>query len=1325
VSPIPNEVNIEITSTDLSGPGFAGALANIVKLRAAAAALGKDIGNITFNADPGKMTMALQMLKSRLQSMGIADIADVNIPIGKISTQLMILKRLINQAGISDLLDVNVSDASLAEQMAKIHALSGTVNVEAQGEGFGGITAQLVALKALGGSIPIGENISISGGAQLAATTAALNAMIKAGEQVPWVFEGVGGSLKNLDTPLANFSTIMSIINGDMMASARNALNAGAAFDTMWNAAATMNDVFDDSIRDTANLRNTMYDVTASLAAGNNAVRAAIPLVNGFGWGWGLLTGHVQLFGGALTQIGIPSIIATASGLHILTDGIIEIAATLIPAAIAFTAFGVGAIDTVMEITSHIQDLDKANDELGGTIYPLTGGFTKLAAAVQPEVYTLFGEGLIFINHNAGMFTTLAVGAGKVLDDLGARFVYATTQGKGFGTIMQHGVADLAGWGDLIGNIGGIIGALLNDMPGYAEVLLSLSDDVSGFAERLVMSSGTLIKWGIAAHGAILYGGLLGTAVTYVARQGFTLLSNTAMAAAGGLETLGLEGTAVAGALRSTGVFAAGLSALPWGWIGIAVAGFIALDVALNSIKNQAQQFNANMQQMIQNAKLVQLPTLISTAQIATGQRYVDTMSQLNAAQDQYGRGVSRSAALNEDQVVQYQSLTDNANAYRQGMQQLDQQDNLVIGRIGQMATKFGGAASAMALMNAAGITSAQITSTNNQTWAEAVIEIQAQADAMRALFGDTGRYAAALNALSGPEQYLGDMLHSIQNVAAAQDAMIQNMTQGQTSLVAFEQGIAGIGTDAKKSGASLNGLGANSLTLTGDFYNNFTAAQKVIDALEEQEASTGQLTTATATISGQMLTYAGSNVAARGTIVAMINDALGPGTVSLKTLNTWVKNNSTSLGGLNSIIEQSTIKAGQLSNVLQNDLTAQFHADLLASSGATGQMKLFTQAIVDGGTNTQNFHNVRAQLIEDLIKTGLSATQAKQYVNNLQNQIDAMHGKNVSIGVAAQGRWDIKEVAGLNIGQMLSGIGSVSGAGASGGAKVPGYGGGDVWPYLLEGGEAVVSKDKARKYSKLLAMMGVPGFSAGGVAGFGPVGGLGSQVSGMVMNDVLNADKNAALSAALSAAHSAAVAARNRALAAQAARALQGTTGGVMSGGQIAALWDAVGGPGYAADNMARIAYAESGGDPSIVQAGEPPGLTGWGLYQITPTSGINQNGAYGNLLNATNNTRAALDLFRYSGYEPWASDPVGGGLVGSGLSYDQGGWLPTGRSVAYNGTGHPEWVGGSPTVDIVLHMDASFAKATGLTPQQIKNIKYTVRTQGGGDVQKAFGNG
>lgn len=174
------------------------------------------------------------------------------------------------------------------------------------------------------------------------------------------------------------------------------------------------------------------------------------------------------------------------------------------------------------------------------------------------------------------------------------------------------------------------------------------------------------------------------------------------------------------------------------------------------------------------------------------------------------------------------------------------------------------------------------------------------------------------------------------------------------------------------------------------------------------------------------------------------------------------------------------------------------------------------------------------------------------------------------------------------------------------------------------------------------------------------------------------------------------------------------GATAGGMSAAAIASLWTSLGGPAWAAANMARIAMAESGDVPGTIQKGEPPGLTGWGLYQITPTSGIMQNGAFGNLLNAANNTRAAISLFSASGYGPWASDPVGAGLSAAPFGYANGGVIrepiigfgASGRTYTFGENG-AEWVtpagqpgpgGGGPLVSvgtIALPEGSSISKA------------------------------
>src|SRR5271165_4169458 len=117
---MPNEVEIRIEAQDLSGPAFASAMARLAALKAAA----KDVGGGTLKFDVGGLASALPLLKSKLQSLGIADIADINVQPGVLMQRLQLLKRLMQQAGITDFLEFNVNDASLTKQIGILSGMS-------------------------------------------------------------------------------------------------------------------------------------------------------------------------------------------------------------------------------------------------------------------------------------------------------------------------------------------------------------------------------------------------------------------------------------------------------------------------------------------------------------------------------------------------------------------------------------------------------------------------------------------------------------------------------------------------------------------------------------------------------------------------------------------------------------------------------------------------------------------------------------------------------------------------------------------------------------------------------------------------------------------------------------------------------------------------------------------------------------------------------------------------------------------------------------------------------------------------------------------------
>ncbi len=77
-----------------------------------------------------------------------------------------------------------------------------------------------------------------------------------------------------------------------------------------------------------------------------------------------------------------------------------------------------------------------------------------------------------------------------------------------------------------------------------------------------------------------------------------------------------------------------------------------------------------------------------------------------------------------------------------------------------------------------------------------------------------------------------------------------------------------------------------------------------------------------------------------------------------------------------------------------------------------------------------------------------------------------------------------------------------------------------------------------------------------------------------------------------------------------------------------------------------------------------------------------------------------------------------INGGMV---TSYDSGGWLKPGLTMAYNGTGRNEQVGGGQNVNVSLTVDTAGGSAADQYLAQM--IRRFVKIKGGGNVQRAFG--
>jgi len=199
-----------------------------------------------------------------------------------------------------------------------------------------------------------------------------------------------------------------------------------------------------------------------------------------------------------------------------------------------------------------------------------------------------------------------------------------------------------------------------------------------------------------------------------------------------------------------------------------------------------------------------------------------------------------------------------------------------------------------------------------------------------------------------------------------------------------------------------------------------------------------------------------------------------------------------------------------------------------------------------------------------------------------------------------------------------------------------------------------------------------IPGFAAGGI-----VGGYGGDLSGLQPWGAANwaAGKtmiSVAMAEAMSKAFAGWTAGANAGLAA--------SGGGGSVGAWIAASLGFNRLPGSWAPLMRILVQKESGGNPLAYNPVSVMGYHAEGIAQmLLPTFQAYAAAGHGNIWNPVDNLIASERYIRAI-----YGSPAGiAGLTGGGTyyGYDQGGYLPPGLSLAFNGTGRPEPVGAGAT--------------------------------------------
>lgn len=227
---------------------------------------------------------------------------------------------------------------------------------------------------------------------------------------------------------------------------------------------------------------------------------------------------HIDLFGGALSKTPLPNFLTQASGIHLLTEGVVELTAVWGPMLIGLGAFAALAYTTGKDVYQQFTNMNTVVSATGAKFQGLTGGVKSLESAIQPQVMQLFGDYLTVAGTQGSHFRDVMVSIGHVLDDFGAKIAMDLDSQK-TSTFLSKASQDLAGVGVAFGDLGRIIHTLMEAVPGYAQMLLKFGDGFLGLVANATQALEPVIALFLKLHGAIFYLGLATTAVMVFGRS--------------------------------------------------------------------------------------------------------------------------------------------------------------------------------------------------------------------------------------------------------------------------------------------------------------------------------------------------------------------------------------------------------------------------------------------------------------------------------------------------------------------------------------------------------------------------------------------------------------------------------------------------------------------------------------------------------------------------------------------------------------------------------------------------------------------------------------
>ena len=514
-----------------------------------------------------------------------------------------------------------------------------------------------------------------------------------------------------------------------------------------------------------------------------------------------------------------------------------------------------------------------------------------------------------------------------------------------------------------------------------------------------------------------------------------------------------------------------------------------------------------------------------------------------------------------------------------------------------------------------------------------------------------------------------------------------------------------GLAAQSGDTTVSMTGLNAASLNAQQTFIQSASAAQNQYNSLLTLASAAGLGSKGTGMLTGAMKDYmailmpaAGNNKALQQTLVSMYQE-INPNVTSFGQLQSAVGNIKNPMQALQNVTTTLTVAAGNLTQDVQNlaqaigqNLNQAMAAAILQANGGQQAFDNYATAVLSGNTSSKQLHDTALQLAEKLITvTGNTKSAENEFivmsgqmgvsqqaaialwnsvVTGAQNADNAVAKHAADIANSLNG---IPKLINIGVNFTTSGSALVNpgtgtvyktgGHTAQGGYITGGIAGQDSVPIMAMPGEVVVPTAMVNAGAVDHLRGKIPGFAAGGRVGhqWDMADVFAQWGREMWANDLHGHGRGHPIGQA----------------------AMEALLAAVTQPGKLSGIWDSPQWRDYAKDLKADMGpYASKDleywkvlGERSSLSAAERKSVLH--LEHLLHEDHLHHRStaadekALETLRNADAKTLAGyaktLAVLNREGF-------AAGGLV---RSYDSGGYLPTGLSMAYNGTGRPEPVG------------------------------------------------